>query len=107
MRDRSRRGVRRDNPQSEIRNPQLASLSIGKRKTERFQLQRHVDRLHRDVGRDDQLDGSEIEDRLHARLDQLGVKAILDRKSTRLNSSHRTISYAVFCLKKKKEQKQK
>src|SRR5437762_6948596 len=29
------------------------------------------------------------------------VEAILDRKSTRLNSSHRCISYAVFCLKKK------
>src|SRR5438094_5642963 len=28
-----------------------------------------------------------------------------DRKSTRLNSSHRTISYAVFCLKKKKKTK--
>src|SRR5207248_11249515 len=27
-----------------------------------------------------------------------------DRKSTRLNSSHRTTSYAVFCLKKKSEQ---
>src|SRR6266516_7438082 len=27
----------------------------------------------------------------------------VDRKSTRLNSSHRTISYAVFCLKKKKK----
>src|SRR5207248_11762431 len=27
-----------------------------------------------------------------------------DRKSTRLNSSHRTISYAVLCLKKKKQQ---
>src|SRR5437763_7928891 len=27
-----------------------------------------------------------------------------DRKSTRLNSSHRCISYAVFCLKKKKNQ---
>src|SRR5437867_7980650 len=27
-----------------------------------------------------------------------------DRKSTRLNSSHRTISYAVFCLKKKNEE---
>src|SRR5437867_4685590 len=27
-----------------------------------------------------------------------------DRKSTRLNSSHRTISYAVFCLKKKKNE---
>src|SRR5438876_8230061 len=29
-----------------------------------------------------------------------------DRKSTRLNSSHPSISYAVFCLKKKKKQKQ-
>src|SRR3712207_8960282 len=29
----------------------------------------------------------------------------LDRKSTRLNSSHANISYAVFCLKKKKEKK--
>src|SRR5438874_5647263 len=28
---------------------------------------------------------------------------IIDRKSTRLNSSHVEISYAVFCLKKKKE----
>src|SRR5437867_8310085 len=28
---------------------------------------------------------------------------VRDRKSTRLNSSHRTISYAVFCLKKKKQ----
>src|SRR2546426_6101762 len=28
---------------------------------------------------------------------------ILDRKSTRLNSSHLVISYAVFCLKKKKK----
>src|SRR3712207_8024822 len=32
-----------------------------------------------------------------------GVRAVpLDRKSTRLNSSHANISYAVFCLKKKK-----
>src|SRR5436853_2917298 len=29
--------------------------------------------------------------------------AVLDRKSTRLNSSHLGISYAVFCLKKKKK----
>src|SRR3712207_7863179 len=28
---------------------------------------------------------------------------VLDRKSTRLNSSHANISYAVFCLKKKKD----
>src|SRR2546428_932383 len=30
-----------------------------------------------------------------------------DRKSTRLNSSHDQISYAVFCLKKKKKQKER
>src|SRR5437868_10380697 len=30
-----------------------------------------------------------------------------DRKSTRLNSSHVSISYAVFCLKKKKKKKRK
>src|SRR3712207_6861885 len=30
-----------------------------------------------------------------------GVVLFLDRKSTRLNSSHANISYAVFCLKKK------
>src|SRR2546430_9437373 len=33
--------------------------------------------------------------------DPLGDRGILDRKSTRLNSSHSQISYAVFCLKKK------
>src|SRR5688572_32566856 len=31
----------------------------------------------------------------------------IDRKSTRLNSSHSQISYAVFCLKKKKKKKTK
>src|SRR3712207_7741826 len=46
---------------------------------------------------------------LHARdaeieEDRVGLDAVLgelDRKSTRLNSSHANISYAVFCLKKK------
>src|SRR5437667_7879863 len=33
--------------------------------------------------------------------------APVDRKSTRLNSSHITISYAVFCLKKKKNKQSK
>ena len=32
-------------------------------------------------------------------------EATIDRKSTRLNSSHGYISYAVFCLKKKKQTK--
>src|SRR5258708_23948305 len=37
------------------------------------------------------------------RLDPL----VLDRKSTRLNSSHQIISYAVFCLKKKNTKRQR
>src|SRR5437588_6293322 len=36
-----------------------------------------------------------------------GLDAERDRKSTRLNSSHTVISYAVFCLKKKKKTKSK
>src|SRR3712207_8160478 len=34
---------------------------------------------------------------------RVGGAAVRDRKSTRLNSSHANISYAVFCLKKKKK----
>src|SRR5437773_9367571 len=41
-------------------------------------------------------------ERLQGRTYQLPLK-LTDRKSTRLNSSHITISYAVFCLKKKKK----
>src|SRR5690349_23454143 len=41
---------------------------------------------------------------LHGALRQHAViESLLDRKSTRLNSSHVEISYAVFCLKKKKK----
>src|SRR5256885_6476143 len=39
---------------------------------------------------------------LHAQVRTLEEIGIQDRKSTRLNSSHLVISYAVFCLKKKK-----
>src|SRR5438067_7254430 len=39
----------------------------------------------------------------HAQL----LEPLADRKSTRLNSSHVSISYAVFCLKKKKKKKKK
>src|SRR5258707_14491592 len=48
-------------------------------------------------------------DRVRSVLDEMGsvlrswlVGQLIDRKSTRLNSSHANISYAVFCLKKKK-----
>src|SRR5256885_11350155 len=36
-------------------------------------------------------------------LDLIDVRRLADRKSTRLNSSHLVISYAVFCLKKKNQ----
>src|SRR4051794_41461066 len=53
-----------------------------------FRSQRH----HRD-------DGEDADDDAEQR--QAGAQ-LVDRKSTRLNSSHPSISYAVFCLKKKK-----
>src|SRR2546429_4082526 len=46
-----------------------------------------------------------------AQLERFGIPVLaldandIDRKSTRLNSSHGYISYAVFCLKKKKKKK--
>src|SRR3712207_8909706 len=43
------------------------------------------------------------QDRHRVRVTREGVEQ--DRKSTRLNSSHANISYAVFCLKKKKKTK--
>src|SRR2546426_5675489 len=48
------------------------------------------------------LDKGDVVAKLHAKA-RGGLDA--DRKSTRLNSSHLVISYAVFCLKKKKTRK--
>src|SRR5437763_17124934 len=48
-------------------------------------------------GRGDQRGAAGFDQHAEGRADRL------DRKSTRLNSSHRCISYAVFCLKKKKK----
>src|SRR3712207_8866342 len=47
-------------------------------------------------------DAHGVQERRAVRVDDaLGVAGGADRKSTRLNSSHANISYAVFCLKKK------
>src|SRR2546430_11414936 len=51
-------------------------------------------------------DGAPVEVANHARL-RREIDERLDRKSTRLNSSHSQISYAVFCLKKKIAKKSK
>src|SRR3712207_7467454 len=70
---------------------------------------RHVDRGHLGPGaRRHERDEAEMVDVLVREDDQLDVLERVaqppepaDRKSTRLNSSHANISYAVFCLKKK------
>src|SRR3712207_7249185 len=66
----------------------LAALQVGREQVH------HLDAGHEDLG------GSRL--LLEGR--GLPVDGVLlqDRKSTRLNSSHANISYAVFCLKKKK-----
>src|SRR5438270_6263161 len=46
--------------------------------------------------------GTKISAKKLWRLEERGVDIGSDRKSTRLNSSHSQISYAVFCLKKKR-----
>src|SRR2546426_8782847 len=63
-------------------------------------------------GRDENEDVRQVDENIGLQRDlmQVGVEIdghidqIPDRKSTRLNSSHLVISYAVFCLKKKKKQ---
>src|SRR2546422_2982850 len=60
-----------------------------------FVLDRLLDRAARRLG----LDPADLRRR------NLIRKEAIDRKSTRLNSSHGYISYAVFCLKKKKKNK--
>src|SRR3712207_6848418 len=55
--------------------------------------------LHVDVGQQAVDDGRGGVERRLLRREQVSVR--VDRKSTRLNSSHANISYAVFCLKKK------
>src|SRR2546427_5699318 len=80
-----------------IRRPPRSTLfpytTLFRSRTQQDSPQRHVARTRRrrTLGRRQQITET-IDGRQHA-----------DRKSTRLNSSHSQISYAVFCLKKKKK----
>src|SRR2546422_5320144 len=61
-----------------------------------------------DAGRGRENENDAIQRHGHGRLRQCEEEIRrLDRKSTRLNSSHGYISYAVFCLKKKKNKQEK
>src|SRR3712207_8521523 len=75
------------------------AIQLMERQVERFEnypemsdlLRRHIAETEGQIRR--------LDEALHS----FGAdRSILDRKSTRLNSSHANISYAVFCLKKKK-----
>src|SRR5258707_3128564 len=65
----------------------------------------HEDRLHQLEVPVAELSPGELVDGVGRLVELVGLEraaaAVTDRKSTRLNSSHANISYAVFCLKKK------
>src|SRR3712207_8767965 len=63
----------------------------------------HPVRLARDLHEGAVRRRGAVQPELHADESLDPHEAHLDRKSTRLNSSHANISYAVFCLKKKKQ----
>src|SRR2546426_3868111 len=63
------------------------------------------DRREQTEGRQAEAQERNQEDPAASRERRPGLVPALDRKSTRLNSSHLVISYAVFCLKKKKNKK--
>src|SRR3712207_8863676 len=65
-------------------------------------LEKHRDQIEQYESLCDELGESPADIGIAWLLHQPGVTAPIDRKSTRLNSSHANISYAVFCLKKKK-----
>src|SRR5439155_24468040 len=69
--------------------------------------QQNLRRAHQHRGHDFKFQrarGRDTARRVELRPDQREVRR--DRKSTRLNSSHVAISYAVFCLKKKKKNRE-
>src|SRR3712207_8386509 len=80
------RSQRAEREQVRVRHPLLAGQAAA---------QISLDRRQRDV------DDRRVEARDRGTQDR-GDEGEADRKSTRLNSSHANISYAVFCLKKKK-----
>src|SRR3712207_8050776 len=63
---------------------------------ERRAMEAKLDMVLEQVGRDKNIDKSVL-------INALEQAILTDRKSTRLNSSHANISYAVFCLKKKNQ----
>src|SRR3712207_8921087 len=78
----------------ERHRPAVVHLAVGEQSA--AQDQQSGGEQHDPVAGDRDGEGPEVD----------AVEAGVDRKSTRLNSSHANISYAVFCLKKKKKSNQ-
>src|SRR3712207_7810330 len=67
-------------------------------------VHRNVEGLTADAVADAHKKDLEVQDEYGVKYHRYWYNEETDRKSTRLNSSHANISYAVFCLKKKKKQ---
>src|SRR3712207_8565822 len=81
-----------------FRSGALLGRGLGVHQTLRFRTPRDM----RETPSSCALDlARQLHPRGHAHLREDVAQVVLDRKSTRLNSSHANISYAVFCLKKK------
>src|SRR5256885_12756291 len=86
-----------------FRSPVVAEARLDEREAQAARAREPHGRLVGVVGRIERNDLIARANRgLDRREDRLGCAEREDRKSTRLNSSHLVISYAVFCLKKKK-----
>src|SRR3712207_6935612 len=78
--------------------PPLCDSDVAVDEGRQLALGQCTDFLRSDVTVLEQDQGRDAAD---AKLGRHGLVGVEDRKSTRLNSSHANISYAVFCLKKK------
>src|SRR3712207_6988957 len=91
-----------------IRRPPRSTLfpytTLFRSQVRRHEVEAREARLHDDVG-ERRLADDGVEEGLVGLLAGDAQALRGDRKSTRLNSSHANISYAVFCLKKKKKTK--
>src|SRR3712207_7833853 len=88
-----------------IRRPPRSTLfpytTLFRSFVQRVANDRHGNRAHPDAGRKVQRAAARLVVAVGRRTPAMHRE--VDRKSTRLNSSHANISYAVFCLKKKKK----
>ena len=86
------------------RDYRVADLSLAPFGRKEIHLAEHempgLRALRKEYGPLKPLKGARISGSLHMTIQTAVLIETLDRKSTRLNSSHQIISYAVFCLKK-------